>query len=97
MRKLATILLAAFVALPAAASTIPIDETHTIQPDGTVSLEIIFGEVTVRGGSGDAVPGDWGGLHLYNSSDTNDIRLESVQIRYGGAENHPCLRLLVLV
>jgi DUF4097 and DUF4098 domain-containing protein YvlB len=55
MRNLAIILLAALVALPVTAAVVPIDEAHAISPDGTVSLEIIFGSVTVRGGGGDSV------------------------------------------
>jgi DUF4097 and DUF4098 domain-containing protein YvlB len=55
MRKLATILLATLLSLPAAAAVVEIDRTLAIEPGGEVSIEIISGKVTVRGGGGNEV------------------------------------------
>lgn len=69
MRKLAMILLAGLVALPAAAATVKIDQTYPIRSGGEVSVEIISGSVTIRGGGGSEV-------HVTGSYDDKYIDFE---------------------
>jgi len=67
----------------------------TLNANGTESEPVLLTSWRdpAIGGVGTAVPGEWGGVHV-NRATPQDTRLAGLVIRYAGAVEHTCLRLL---